>query len=96
MNKLEIPLVLQSLLAGGQRGEIMSVDEYLQLLRANRDYVDYPVVDRKIGIVISRPLAHKNNVALLGACHEMFSNGSALLSEKGKRFLGQPETCMRR
>lgn len=88
MSKFEIPPDLLPFLLGSE-GRVMSVGEYLEHLRANPDWVDCPIVDRVLDVVISRPYSHKGSVALLSVCHE----GEHLLKKEDDFWMGKLIAC---
>jgi len=79
---VDIPDDLKRRLVGeaGMHGKLLPVEKYLELLSKQESgrLRDFPVVDRKLEIVISEPFSHAVNIALLGKCHELLAAESLL------------------
>jgi len=83
--RIEMPSDLLHILADTD-GKVMTIDEYLQVVRENssyKDWIDFPIVDRRIGIVISKRDCHDITLALLGMCSVFLLQGESLARPRG-------------
>lgn len=91
MSKFAIPESLLDSL--NNVGVVMTIGDFIEMFRGDPDLVDYPVVDRKLGIVISKPSAHKFVVALLGVCHDVISRGGNIMETDEVFWLEENYKC---